>query len=214
MKVSDSLLLGAVVLIIVALCFSAWFLRKEGGGAFSAKIGLLRKSMNIVLIVLAAAYVLKGLVLLLRVIVSFTHINSNSLVFIFCGAVVYVVKGVLYLRIYRSYRSLMDNFVTERIFVEANGVAFKQLSKDLMRVFCVDLLAQLGLLGWTFVVTHRLSVDMFGAISAINGVPLLQPYKIIFDFDEVFALIYFFVVVLGVTMVSVVFERMIENDRK
>ena len=113
-----------------------------------------------------------------------------------------------------SYRILIGNFEAERIFVEANGVAFKQVAKGLMQVFCVELLAQLVLLVWTFVVSHRLGVDMFGTISAINGVPLILPYKMIFDFDEVIALIYFFVVVLGVTMVSVVFERVIEMDQK
>lgn len=190
-------LLPALMLAIMSLAFAFvfLFLLEEKKMQFIKKIKILKNTVNAVLICIVIGYLIAGIIALM----TFTQMgiygmNSNTTVMMLLIASPQVIYLLLYYKIYKEYRILINNFEQSIIFEDENTKAFKQIAHLLLLLLAVKL--AISVIGLIFinVLMNVKSYIMIGMNVDIN-----------YNFDM--SIVYFFIMVLIINIFACVFEK-------
>lgn len=190
-------LLPAFMLVIMSLAFAFVFLfmLEEKKMQFIKKIKILKNTVNVVLICIVMGYLIAGIVAL----VTFTKMgiygmNSNTAVMLLLIASPQVFYLLLYIKIYKEYRILINNFEQSMIFENENTNAFKQIAHLLLSLLVVKLAISVVSLIFINLWMNVKSYIMVGMNVDIN-----------YNFDM--SIVYFFIMVLIINIFACVFEK-------
>lgn len=190
-------LLPAFMLVIMSLAFAFVFLfmLEEKKMQFIKKIKILKNTVNVVLICIVIGYLIAGIVAL----VTFTQMgiygmNSNTAVMLLLIASPQVFYLLLYIKIYKEYRILINNFEQSMIFENENTKAFKQIAHLLLLLLVVKL--AISVIGLIF-------VNLFMNVKSYIMVGMNVDINYNFDMS----IVYFFIMVLIINIFACVFEK-------
>lgn len=195
--VSLGRLFPALILLIMSIAFALIFLfmLEEKNMQFKKKIKILKNTVNVVLICFVLSYLIAGLL----AIVAFTRLsiygmNSNTAVMLLLIASPQVFYLVLYYKIYKEYRILINNFEQGCIFEDENTKAFKQIAHLMLLLLVVKL--AISVLGLIFI--HLLANFNFNSMMGMS-------VNVNYNFD--ISIVYFFILVLIINIFACVFEK-------
>lgn len=190
-------LLPAFMLVIMSLAFAFVFLfmLEEKKMQFIKKIKILKNTVNVVLICIVIGYLIAGIVAL----VTFTQMgiygmNSNTAVMLLLIASPQVFYLLLYIKIYKEYRILINNFEQSMIFENENTNSFKQIAHLLLLLLVVKL--AISVIGLIF-------VNLFMNVKSYIMVGMNVDINYNFDMS----IVYFFIMVLIINIFACVFEK-------
>lgn len=204
-------MLGAFILIpiigilvtVLLFYFILKFYRNENKMTFPEKIRLLRKLVNIVIIIFIVSTCIVGLLLLLvGGTFSFMGASAGTLG-ILLGIAGAGIQIYFYYLIYKEYKVLINNFEQEKIFEDENVTAFKKIAKVSLWILLFHLAISLV----TYVINLIMVAGLYtGNIFMFNGI------DINFTFDTT-VLVYFIICVI-LNILSVVFARAVEIHKE